>query len=895
FVGISWQWSSAVQARDESRYQAGQKEIQRRNAVLARQQALEEKKQAELARNDAKRESLAREEQRKKADAAREVAETNVYFSRIAQARLEWQLNNSVPAARKLLDLCRPREKETDRRGWEWSFLNGLNHTELLAFQGQNRGYIHQLAYSPDGAWMACAGGGNPFQGSQHIIEPGEVLLFDARTGAPRPPLRGHGSVVTDARFSPDGQTLASCGYDSTVKLWNVADGRLLRTITVPDGRWLYAVAFTPDGRQVISGNGNGTATLWEVQTGEAARQFQCGYRLTASLAFSPDGKYLATAGQSALDASGPVKLWDAKTGRPLREFGTGARHTYNNVTFSADGRFLATVDRTARVWEVDSGRLLHTFAPETELLAVAFRPDGRQLATASADYTVRLWDLKNGEQQSILRGHAAPVHTLVYHPSGRLLASGDIGRQVKVWDLTRHPEYTFAQQPRHRYPEGLTFNAAGDRVLCMHRNGELATLDPVTAVTCDSQRLDLTGEWLTPGTLAAFDGAASRLATIATGRRQARLYETASGKELNLLSGPQTALYQVALSGDGRRVAAAGIGMTQQQGPVREITVWDSESGQPLTTFYRPAPLKNRLFGGLKLSPDGRLLAFDDYGLEQSAQGPKPLFQVKVVALDERTDGLPRTVHTWSGHESILATLAFSADGRYLASADQTLVFVWDLKTGKPLFEQPLQGPGHLSSCQLAFSPNGKRLAIVNRELVKMWDVGTGQEVLTLRGAPARHGDGGFNPLLSWSPDGQRLAALNWNGGVSVWDAAERTGLAAQARERRNAEVRGFYWHLDSAIAAAREGDYSLLGFHTRQLQDLQPPDATARLHRTELSMRFGQWRQSADEFNDLCPGQVPAELNQAYLACASRLLTGDLAAYRQGIAGLLQRYRGA
>ena len=114
---------------------------------------------------------------------------------------------------------------------------------------------------------------------------------------------------------------------------------------------------------------------------------------------------------------------------------------------------------------------------------------------------------------------------------------------------------------------------------------------------------------------------------------------------------------------------------------------------------------------------------------------------------------------------------LAFSADGKLLAAGDSAgRVLVWNAD-GARLHEHPCEGPCD----QLAFSPDGRRLAGVDREQVIVWDVPTGQEVLLLRGAGPRPGDGGFNPTLTWAADGRQLAATNWDGSVSIWDAAER------------------------------------------------------------------------------------------------------------------------
>jgi WD40 repeat protein len=294
-----------------------------------------------------------------------------------------------------------------------------------------------------------------------------------------------------------------------------------------------------------------------------------------------------------------------------------------------------------------------------------------------------------------------------------------------------------------------------------------------------------MSAAWKTPSTLAVFDGAAGQLATVTKDDpRLIRVWELASADdparppELHggtALRGHVVDVYQLAFSQDRRRIASAGTGLRENK-RVREIRVWDAATGACLFTRIFPT-MMSTLDGGLALSPDGLRLAVDDYAAVNRLS-PKDARQdgsataalrtlVRVLEVDSGKD-----LCVLAGHASRVAALAFGKDGRFLASGDRDGgVFVWDTTTAAPLHAAPLQGPFPF---QLRFSPDGSRLVALDREQAKLWDVDSGHEVLILRAAPLRGGDEGFNPQLAWSPDGRRLATLNWNRTLSVWDAGE-------------------------------------------------------------------------------------------------------------------------
>src|SRR5215510_825851 len=239
-----------------------------------------------------------------------------------------------------------------------------------------------------------------------------------------------HGCSVQSVAFSPDGKTLASTHNDSTIQLWDLKTGRLIRSFVGHTGH-VPAIVFSPDGKTIAAGSHDQTVKLWDVSSGRLIRSFEGHKSFVHSVAFSPDGKTIAS---GSYDHT--LKLWDVSSGRNRALEG----HTewVQSVAFSPDGKMLASgsTDKTVKLWEVSSGSLINSFGNHDSSLygSVAFSPDEKTLALASYSSTIELWDASAGQRIRSLKDHDESVNSVAFSPDGKTLASGSHDGTIKIW-----------------------------------------------------------------------------------------------------------------------------------------------------------------------------------------------------------------------------------------------------------------------------------------------------------------------------------------------------------------------------------------------------------------------------------------------------------------------------
>jgi WD40 repeat protein/serine/threonine protein kinase len=769
----------------------------------------------------------------------RAAAEEALYFSRIALAQNAWQSGN-MSRALDHLQMCLPEPGRQDLRGWEWHYLNRLFHPELLVIEHPET-WIYGVAFSPDGTKIATAGGlaGVP---DDPDGAGGTLHLYDAASGRKIVGFDdSHLLGVRSVAFSPDGSRIVSGGGDmkhhaapGQLRLWDTVSGRLISDIA-DHGAMVYTVAYSPDGSRIASGSGiedlgrgdhQGELMIHDAATGEMVSRIDAHPFAVRTVAFSPDGSRIATAG-----TDGTAAIWDAATAGLILRFKVGDA-AVNQLIFSGDGESVASCDTSGpiTIWNTRDGSIERNLrGHDGGVLGIAFGPDGRALASVGADQAVRTWNLQTGEEIRRYRGHTLGARCLAFGPDASTLVSGGQDGTVRLWDLTHDP---IAQQPFvGAGPPNPYVNAVGfapDGTLrAAYLGGRILRWQPATDLPINHTVTSLCTVMRNFGdTQFSTDG--NWLVGPSWWLRDAVVWDCDNGTVKRRFGDPQRYLVSLAVSGDGHVLALIS---RADRSPDSEVMLqlWNTESGDLLHSI--PLPIGHHR--GIAVDADGGRIAV-------------ALASGTVVLIDGRTG---ESIHDFSGHQGIVMAIAFSRDGSQLVSAgfeDESLR-VWRTASGECL--RVVDAPPTIT--HLAFSPDDRRLAATGfGGFTRLWSTGNWLDVLGLTNlAPRRPGDFAYNARVAFSPDGVWLASSHWDGSITAWNAAReehwpRNSSAMDSDNDRSSAI--FLWHLAEAQRAHADSDQRGLRFHLARIADAAPPNAAAGRYRGQFFARLGLYQQA-------------------------------------------------
>ncbi|MBX9257219.1 WD40 repeat domain-containing protein [Desmonostoc muscorum CCALA 125] len=303
--------------------------------------------------------------------------------------------------------------------------------------QGHNRG-INCLAFSSgcnNGNTLPILASGSRGETKLWDLSKGE--LIDTLSEYPWV-ISGLVDEVNSLAFSSDGQTLVSCGADSTIKLWHVGALDLIDILHKHHGV-VRCAAFTPDGRMLATGGDDRKILFWDLIHRQVAIALSLDDTAAHSLVLSRDGQTVVTGSYRKIKVwriSPQTGIKSLKDTQPLHTL-MGHSHIVCSLAISTDGKLLVSGswDQTIKIWQLETGELLHTLKGHRDrVYAIALSPDEQIIASGSADQTIKLWHLQTGELLGTFTGHGNIVTALAFTASGEMLVSGSLDKTIKIW-----------------------------------------------------------------------------------------------------------------------------------------------------------------------------------------------------------------------------------------------------------------------------------------------------------------------------------------------------------------------------------------------------------------------------------------------------------------------------
>jgi WD40 repeat protein len=407
------------------------------------------------------------------------------------------------------------------------------------------------------------------------------------------------------------------------------------------------------------------------------------------------------------------------------------------SVAWSPDGKRIASgsADGTVQVWDATRGNRLLTYTGHTgTVFSVAWSPDDKRIASGSADSTVQVWDASTGSHLLTYTGHASSyVGSVAWSPDGKHIASGSNDNTVQVWDASSGNHHLLTYTGHTDAVYNLAWSPDGKRIASGSNDKTVQVWD----ASSGNLLLTYTGH----------SGSIYRVAWSPDGRHIAsgsadktvQVWDAGSGNRLLTYTGHADLVHSVVWPPDGKRIASGSFDKTVQ--------VWDASSGNLLLPYTGHA----NVVISVAWSPDGKYIA------SGSADNTVQVWDARITR---------SSLLTYTGHATAVHSVAWSPDSEYIASgSDDKTVQVWDASGGNHLFTYT----GHTGTVfSVAWSPDDKHIASgSNDKTVQVWDASTGSHLFTYTGhATAVHS-------VAWSPDSKYIASGSFDKTVQVWDAS--------------------------------------------------------------------------------------------------------------------------
>ena len=555
-------------------------------------------------------------------------------------------------------------------------------------------------------------------EGTQEVRESNRYQTWNLPTGARfRIGKGGPGRSDRAAAFSPNGQYLA---VSSSTGIWLYDTLNYREVALLPSQYPVNSIAFSPDGNTIVGIQNQ----VWSIVTKEKITTFSSDGGIGGLVAFSPNGKTIASVAGRA------IILWDIVTKQEFVRM--ESEDTVDTLSISHDGALVAGAgsDGLVKVWEVNTGQLKNTFEHDDRVKSIAFSPTENILASGGGDQTVKLWNAITGTEILTIR-RKERISTVAFSPDGKTLAwiEASLPDTVHLWDVTTRSIIAGYEDPTVFNMDSIAFSPDGKTFVTVDAQHDIVKVwDINTGNTIDLGHIGLTS--------ISFSDDSAMLAS--GGRRGVKVWDVNTGRDVATIPvKPRSHVRLVSFSPDGRTLAYR---VSQE----KFTRLWD------VTTQTQTGIIENLSVEDWAFSPDGKILA--------SAAG-------RIITLWDVVTG--QDIATLEGPLHRVSHITYSPDGNTLASVSQDkTVRLWDIATKQNI--EILDG----DSPYATFSPDGTMLVFHKLNVgVKVWNLITRDMAII-----------GGNDFMAFLPDSSmmilRSTSRESRGSVSVWDAKTSTPI---------------------------------------------------------------------------------------------------------------------
>lgn len=640
---------------------------------------------------------------------------------------------------------------------WPLAESNAPNAVPEVRAMLAHRGPVHAVAIAPDGRTVASAGADERVLLWQAAdVRPYRLAEVFAENPPAPPAVRefiGHRAPVLSVAFSPDGTRLVSCGVDNAVLVWDVAAGKLLKTMRGHAGQ-VRAVRFLADSRSVVSVGYDGLLKLWDVDEYNESIAVQptvISGHADAVLAadFAPDEKSIVTASRDRTARITAVSRSGMQPTGASEVLAEGHEYLTSSAALTPDGRALVTaaVDGTTRIWELRTGVERAVLSGTGRAAVLAVSADGRLALTGDSARGAQLWNLADGALVRTLPSHRTEVSAVAFSPDGATLCTAEGSGRVNAY-RTADGAPLWSELRHSRRITGLLFTRDGKQLLT-------ASLDNTVGRFQAADGVELRPLiWKHPSGVTSLAAVGPNQAATTCEDGRVRLWTIAAGDEPQMLQLPEAKYASTCSSPDGRYLAAV-------DPQTRRLRLYDvrlqkeiSSAGMDAAANRTGAPwldgaAQDALIWSAVFTADGASLV--------TVGGNEAILWDRATASRRQA---------FRPHGAV-AGVAYSPDGREVATAGwDGAVKIWDVAAGRAV--RKLQGNHSGAVNSIAYSRNGRRLLTAgNDRTARLWDAALGNELVSFTGHAQRvlH--------ASFDADGKRIVTASADGTARIWDVA--------------------------------------------------------------------------------------------------------------------------